>query len=129
MIAAAMAAVPGTSLRTVSLPTQRAQPYRIALTHQGADPDGPATRVSVDLRSGQVIDIPDPAAGPLGLRLVAWQHALHSGSGRGPLWRLLVAACGALPALFAVTGTSMWLAKRRANRRRPQARACLETAA
>jgi hypothetical protein len=54
--------------------------------------------------------------------MMAWQRPIHSGAGLGPLWHLLVGLSGLLPALFAVTGISMWLLKRKAKRRTDAAR-------
>ncbi|NDC64945.1 MAG: PepSY domain-containing protein, partial [Planctomycetia bacterium] len=59
----------------------------------------------------------DPRSYTLGETIMAWQHALHAGEGLGWTWKILVFLSGFLPPLFAVTGVSMWLIKRR-NRRR-----------
>jgi uncharacterized iron-regulated membrane protein len=62
----------------------------------------------------------DPeAAGPGGF-VTGWLRPLHSGDGLGLVWRILVFLSGFLPALFAITGVSMWLLKRRNRRQAAQ---------
>jgi uncharacterized iron-regulated membrane protein len=46
-------------------------------------------------------------------KFLAWQRALHSGSGLGMVWWLLVFISGLLPPLFAGTGVTMWWLRRR----------------
>jgi uncharacterized iron-regulated membrane protein len=116
-VALATAAVPGATLRSAGLPARPDQPYRLGLVRRGTGDGAPVVTVFVDPWAARVAEIRDPAAYGTGLRLIAWQHAIHSGAGLGPVWRILVAACGLLPALFAVTGISMWLLKRSARRR------------
>jgi uncharacterized iron-regulated membrane protein len=128
-VALADMAVPGGILKSVGLPMRPDQPYRIGLAHQGSGEGAPIVTVFVDPWTAKVIEIRDPATYGLGARLIAWQHATHAGDGLGPIWHLLVGLSGLLPALFAVTGISMWLLKRRARRRIAAVRGALPMAA
>ena len=82
----------------------------------------------VDPVEAKVASVRDPGTYPAGEKLMAWQGALHRGSGLGGLWRGLVFVSGFLPALFAVTGVSMWLLKRAARRKSGAQRANLAQA-
>lgn len=119
-IALAIQTVPDSELRSIGLPMGTNQPYRVGLVRTGTGQGAPVITVFVDPWAANVLEIRDPAAYRPGLRLIAWQHAIHSGAGLGGLWRVLVGLSGLLPALFAVTGISMWLLKKR-NRRRVRA--------
>jgi uncharacterized iron-regulated membrane protein len=112
-IALAVDAVPGSELRSLGLPMGQDQPYRIGLVRAGTGQGAPVITVFVDPWAAKVLEIRDPATYRPGLRLIAWQHAIHSGAGLGPIWRVAVGLSGLLPALFAVTGIAMWLLKRR----------------
>jgi uncharacterized iron-regulated membrane protein len=54
-----------------------------------------------------VLQVRDPSES-----FMAWQRPLHQGS-VGPIWRFLVFLSGLVPLLFVVTGTIMWLKKRK----------------
>jgi uncharacterized iron-regulated membrane protein len=112
-IAIAGEAVPGARLWMLGLPTRPDQAFRVALLPDGAERGAPVATVFVDPRNGRIIETRDPRSYTVGERILAWQHALHEGRGFGWSWRVLVFLSGFLPALFAVTGISMWLLKRR----------------
>jgi uncharacterized iron-regulated membrane protein len=97
----------------LGLPTRPDQAFRVALLPDGAERGAPVATVFVDPRNGRIIETRDPRSYTVGERILAWQHALHEGRGFGWSWRVLVFLSGFLPALFAVTGISMWLLKRR----------------
>lgn len=44
---------------------------------------------------------------------MALQRPMHDGQGLGPIWEFLVFLAGLVPLLFVVTGTIMWLKKRK----------------
>lgn len=127
-VALAEGAVSGT-LKSIGLPQRPDQPYRVALAHVGDSDGAPVATIYVDPWASRVIEIRDPAANGGVTAFIAWQRALHAGEGLGRLWQALVALSGLLPALFAVTGVSMWLLKRRARRRMAAARMALPEAA
>ncbi len=114
--AAAAGGSAGATVRSVGLPGRPEQPYRVAFTPAGRDPEAPAAMAFVDPWTRRVIELRDPRTYSTGETILAWQHALHAGAGLGWTWRLLVFLSGLLPILFAVTGCAMWLLKRRASR-------------
>jgi uncharacterized iron-regulated membrane protein len=100
-------------LASVFLPTRPDQPYRIGLHRPGDDRRETPVIVLVDPWVRWMVQTFDPQQFSAGESLLAAQHALHSGHGFGPLWKILVFLCGLLPALFAATGIAMWLKRRR----------------
>ncbi len=113
----ALETIPGTSVRFVGLPVRPEQPMRVGLVRPGHKHGAPMATVFVDPWERKVIEARDPRSYTIGETIMAWQHALHAGEGLGWTWKILVFLSGFLPPLFAVTGVSMWLIKRR-NRRR-----------
>ena len=116
-VALARAAVPDAGVRSVFLPLRPEQPYRVILTHARTRAGAPPVTAFVDPWLGRVIERRDPAEYSVGERIVAWQRALHAGAGLGWPWRGLVFLSGFLPPLFAASGVTMWLLKRRARNR------------
>lgn len=113
----AVEAIAGTTVRFVALPARPEQPMRVGLARPGHEHGAPMPTVLIDPLERKVIEALDPRDYTLGETIMAWQHALHAGEGLGWTWKILVFLSGFLPPLFAVTGISMWLIKRR-NRRR-----------
>lgn len=112
-IALARAEVAASRVTIVFLPSRPDQPYRVALLRPGqARRETPVT-VMVDPWAHRVIETFDPRGFSIGERVLAAQHAMHSGQGFGPVWKGLVFLCGLLPALLAATGVAMWLKRRR----------------
>lgn len=112
-IAAALREAPGARVLSVSLPQRPGLPYRLSLARPGYDRRAPHISVVIDARSGAPLNVRDPGRFGVGETLLAWLRPLHFGQGLGSVWRGLVFVSGFLPALFAVTGISMWLIKRR----------------
>jgi uncharacterized iron-regulated membrane protein len=103
---------PDLTLRTIGLPQRGDQPYRFSLGEVHALP----VVVFVDPWQRKIADLRDPSGYSLAERVVASMHSIHDGSGFGWVWAVLVFISGLLPALFAVSGVAMWLAKRRLDR-------------
>jgi uncharacterized iron-regulated membrane protein len=116
-VAAALSAVPGARLRSVAFPLSAGQPYRINLAHPGDARSAPETIAVVNPWSAELIELINPRRSAPAQTVLAWQETLHFGGGLGWVWRILVCLSGLLPAIFAFTGTSMWLIKRNARRR------------
>jgi uncharacterized iron-regulated membrane protein len=112
-IALAQPGIPDGRPTLVFLPTRPDQAYRIALLRAGQDRHETPITVLVDPWARRVLATFDPREFSLGERMLAAQHALHSGQGLGFVWEMLVFLCGFLPALFAATGIAMWWLKRR----------------
>jgi uncharacterized iron-regulated membrane protein len=111
-VALSRAASPALTLRTIGLPQRADQPYRLSFGEAHALP----VIVFVDPWQRKVADLRDPSDYAMAERVVASMHAIHDGSGLGAAWAVLVFISGLLPALFAVSGIGMWLAKRRLDR-------------
>jgi len=91
----------------IFLPAQQAQTWRIQLRSPASEE---LTTVTVDDRSG-VLSKLTPQSGD---KIAQWIRWIHEGSHSGVLWQVLVFLCGVLPTGFAITGTMIWLRKRRA---------------
>ena len=104
-VALAQKALPGGTLRNVALPARRTQAISVSLFGSW----GGNANVWIDPWRGTVLAVNDPLAKG---DIMAWQRPLHQGAGLGAIWRILVFLVGFLPALFVVTGITMWLKKR-----------------
>jgi len=116
----AKAAVPDGEPYSAMLPFRPGMGTRVALAYPGMGEGAPAILATIDTEAGVVSELRDPRTYGVGEVFQAWQRPLHMGLGWGPIWQFLVFLSGFLPLLFAITGVSMWLIKRR-NRRRMQA--------
>ena len=105
--------VAGGILRSVVMPQNPRAPYRVTFSKPGDVTGAPVVTVSVDPWAKKVIDVRDPDAYGANSKFLAWQRPLHSGSGLGMGWWLLVFISGLLPPLFAFTGVAMWWMRRR----------------
>jgi uncharacterized iron-regulated membrane protein len=105
-VARALKALPGGTLRSISLPARRTQAINVSLFGSW----GGNANVWIDPWRGTVLAVNDPLAHG---DIMAWQRPLHQGAGLGAIWRVLVFLVGFMPALFVVTGVTMWLKKRR----------------
>jgi uncharacterized iron-regulated membrane protein len=102
----AQKALPGGTLRNVTLPARRTQAISVSLFGSW----GGNANVWIDPWRGTVLAVNDPLANG---DIMAWQRPLHQGAGLGAVWRALVFLAGFMPALFVATGITMWLKKRR----------------
>jgi uncharacterized iron-regulated membrane protein len=109
----ARGAVPDGRATLAVLPIRPDQPYRIALLRAGQERHASPVTVLVDPWTRRIVETFDPRQFTAGETLLAVQHALHSGQGFSPIWKIAVFLCGLLPTLFAVTGIAMWLKRRR----------------
>jgi len=117
VLALTQAATPGMELRFLFLPQRPDQPYRASLSLPQASPGAPAVTLFIDPWTRRVAETRDPRSYNFTESLIAWQRPLHAGAGLGWPWRLLVFVTGLLPPLFAGTGVTMWLLRRRARAR------------
>ena len=115
--ALALAAAKGSRLATIFLPNDDTQPYRLTLIADGALAGAPTISATVDPYKREVIALRDPRTLGFADAFMGWQRTLHDGRALGSVWKFLVAASGLLPPLFVLTGTWMWLSRRRLRRR------------
>lgn len=125
----ARAAVPGARIRMIGLPGRPDQAYRVTLVRPGHAEGAPAIAAFVDPWTARVVEVRDPAAYSAGETVAAWQRPLHAGQGLGWVWKILVFLSGILPPLFAVTGTALWLLKRRNRKAKDAERAAARATA
>lgn len=104
------AQMPNAPIATVALPVKMSEAIRVTL---GTMDDGPVSVAYVDPYQKRIAGWRNPPTAPGAERFVAWQRVLHGGEGWGALWRALVFVSGFLPLLFVITGTVMWLKKRK----------------
>lgn len=107
---AAEKAMPGATVRSVTVP---AEPDK-ALTAAMASRFGTTATVYVHPNTGAVMAVRDIANNGGGDSFMALQRPMHDGQGNlGAIWEFLVFLAGLVPLLFVITGTIMWLKKRK----------------
>lgn len=104
--------------RVISLviPNKAIQPYRINFAPNDYEYGQPAIMVFIDPWKGKIIEKRDPTISLAGDKIMAWQHALHTGTGLGLTWQIIIFFLGFLPLLFSVTGIWLWLIKRQSKK-------------
>ena len=101
--------MPGAQARSISIPAQPTQAYSVAF----ASRFGTTATVYINPYTSEVIAVRDPAKSGGADSFMALQRPMHDGQGLGPIWEFLVFLAGLVPLLFVVTGTIMWLKKRK----------------
>jgi uncharacterized iron-regulated membrane protein len=115
-VALAQSRAPDARFLNAFLPTRPDQALRIGLVRGTPEDGAPVITVLIDPWRHSVIDVFDPRTLSVGETIIAWQRALHYGTGLGPVYKLLVFVSGVIIPIFGVTGFFMWWIKRR-NRR------------
>jgi uncharacterized iron-regulated membrane protein len=106
----AQKAMPGMAPRSVTVPARATQALSVAM----ASRFGTTATIYVNPYTGAVIGIRDPANTGGADSFMALQRPMHDGQGSlGPIWEFLVFLSGLVPLLFVITGTIMWLKKRK----------------
>lgn len=114
-VAIAQPRFPGAALKVVSLPLNDKDSYAITF-RQGDEvkrPHGGKSTVWIDQYSGEMIDVRDAQRMSGGDTFFNWQMPLHSGSAFGLAGRIIICLSGLICILLAVTGTLVWLRKRK----------------
>ncbi len=102
--------MPGATLRGVTMPAGADKPLTAAV----ASRFGTIATVYIHPNTGAVLEVRDAANNGGGDSFMALQRPLHDGQGNlGALWEFLVFLAGLVPLLFVITGTIMWLKKRK----------------
>lgn len=113
-VAVAQRLYPDARVSRIGLPATPSAPYEIRVRQRAEIRQGDgATRITIDAYSGKVLRVRDPLRAPSGDTFLNWQFALHSGEAFGMPGRVLLSCLGILPLLFAITGLSIWLNRRR----------------
>jgi uncharacterized iron-regulated membrane protein len=102
--------MPGAVLRSVTMPGALDAPLSAAVESRF----GTTATVFVHPNTGAVIAVRDMANKGGGDSFMALQRPMHDGQGNlGWVWEFLVFLSGLVPLLFVITGTIMWLKKRK----------------
>lgn len=121
-VALALGRAPDARFLNAFLPTRPDQALRIGLVRGVPEDGAPGITVLIDPWRHSVIDVFDPQTFSTGETVIAWQRALHYGTGLGGIYKFLVFLSGVIIPIFAVTGTLMWWIKRRNRRVTEQAK-------
>ncbi|GAA4045829.1 PepSY-associated TM helix domain-containing protein [Hymenobacter glaciei] len=109
---------PNAETYTVQLPKEPTGSIRVAVLRHGAVTENATDEVYLDQYSGQVIGSQTYAQRPVGQRIRGLFKPVHTGAIGGWPTKLLALVIGLLGATFPITGTIMWLNRRRKNRRK-----------
>jgi uncharacterized iron-regulated membrane protein len=121
-VASAVRAVPDARAVSVQMPEQSGRPIVVYLeTTRLGGATQPQILVTLDQATGDIGYVDDPREHGIVENVVNFQNALHYGVAFGPLWQVVVFVSGLLPLFFAVTGLSIWWARRRVTRRASEA--------
>lgn len=111
------AAATDEKLLSINLPAKPDQPYRINFAPQNYRDGKPLITVFVDQYQQKVIEKRDPALYSIGEKIIAWQHALHTGEGTWYVWKFMVFLIGFSPLFFSITGIALWWIKKKSKRK------------
>ena len=104
------------------MPEQNGRPIVVFLeTTRLGGATQPQILVTLDQATGDIGYVDDPRDHGMVEQVVNLQNALHYGVAFGTLWKTVVFISGFLPLFFAVTGLSIWWARRRVTRRASEA--------
>ena len=102
--------MPGAQVRSVTIPASPTQAYSVAMVSRF----GTTATFYINPYTSQVAAVRDPANNGGVDSFMALQRPMHDGQGNlGPVWEFLVFLSGLVPLLFVITGTIMWLKKRK----------------
>ena len=117
-VASAVRAVPDAGAVAVQMPEQSGRPILVFLeTTRFGGATQPPILVTLDQATGDIGYVDDPRDHGMVENVVNFQNALHYGVAFGPVWQTVVFVSGFLPLFFAITGLSIWWARRRVTRR------------
>ncbi|TFW17595.1 PepSY domain-containing protein [Massilia arenosa] len=106
--------LPQARLSRVILPAKPSVPYEVRARQPGEVRQGDGnTRVTVDAYSGRILRLRDPLHAPGGDGFFNWLFPLHTGEVLGNAGRVAISILGLTPLFFMVTGTWLWLQRRR----------------
>ena len=118
LLALARQQAPEAKTYTLQLPKAPTGSIRVAVLRPGAITENATDDVYLDQYSGRVVGRQTYAQRPVGQRIRGLFKPVHTGAIGGLPTKLLAFAVGLLGAAFPVTGTIMWLNRRRKQRRK-----------
>jgi uncharacterized iron-regulated membrane protein len=106
---------PNAQIVVIGLPQGARGAYRVGMndSRDASIQPGGNTVVFVDPASGAVLRSADASVRSSGDTFLALQRSLHSGASLGVIGRVVICIVGFAPALFVITGLTMWLQRRR----------------
>ncbi|GAB3733568.1 PepSY-associated TM helix domain-containing protein [Hymenobacter agri] len=119
VLALARQQAPDAETYTVQLPKEAAGSIRVAVLRPGALTENATDEVFLDQYTGQVVGRQPYAQRPVGQRIRGLFKPVHTGAIGGWPTKLLALVIGLLGATFPITGTLMWLNRRRKKQRQP----------
>lgn len=115
VLAAAREPMPGTAPVLLWLPGAKGADWSVTLREpQGIAFAGGKSDVVIDRASGRITRLDAYAAASRADAFQAWQLPLHNGTAFGGVGRILMCIAGLLPTLLLITGTLIFLRRRRA---------------
>ena len=117
VLALARQQAPDAETYTLQLPKEPTGSIRVAVLRPGAITENATDEVYLDQFSGQVIGSQTYAQRPVGQRIRGLFKPVHTGAIFGWPSKLLALVIGLLGATFPITGTIMWLNRRRKSQR------------
>ncbi|MBH8567622.1 PepSY domain-containing protein [Microvirga sp. STS02] len=125
VLALARQQAPDAELFSVQMPKEPTGSIRLAILRPNAITENATDEVYLDQYSGRVISSQNYAQRPVGQRIRGLFKPVHTGAIFGLPTKILAFVIGLLGATFPITGTIMWLNRRRKSRRnmRPQLQA------
>lgn len=105
---------PDARWQVLMLPDERRPVYQVRMLQPGEVRERLGTTyVSIDPHSGRIVHVRDPLHGAAGDAFLEWLFPLHNGEALGLGGRILITVTGLVPLLLVVTGTVIWVGKRR----------------
>jgi uncharacterized iron-regulated membrane protein len=123
VLALARQQAPDAEAYTLQLPSEPTGSIRVAVLRPGAITENATDEVFLDQYSGAVLSTQAYAQRPVGQRIRGLFKPVHTGAIGGKATKLLALVFGLLGATFPITGTIMWLNRRRKSRRQPRLQA------
>ena len=118
VLALARQQAPDAEFYTVQLPKEATGSIRVAVLRPGAITENATDEVYLDQYSGHVISRQTYAQRPVGQRIRGLFKPVHTGAILGLPTKILAFVVGLLGATFPITGTVMWLNRRRKGQRK-----------
>jgi uncharacterized iron-regulated membrane protein len=114
----ALRQVPGGRITCLWMPGASGAAWRVSLNEDGAV--GGKSEIYIHPASGQVLHAQRSGSSTAEEVFFAWQLPLHNGSAFGIVGRMATCIAGLVPLLLAITGTLIYLRKRRSRRTRQE---------
>lgn len=105
---------PNAVLSHISLPIDVEDMYKVYKRQDGeVRKTKGQTAIWIDQYSGKVLYVKDPLKVSSGQSFINWQFPLHNGEALGMTGRLMIFASGIVTVILMITGTILWLKKKR----------------